>query len=53
MPSLLERLLGDDTPDEQVDLESRQSDADEALRTAVERSNYPARTRPRLAILAV
>ena len=40
MPSLLERLLGDDTPDEQVDLESRQSDADEALRDAVERGNY-------------
>jgi hypothetical protein len=40
MPSLLERLLGDDTPDEQVDLESRQNDADEALRDAVERGNY-------------
>jgi hypothetical protein len=40
MPSLLERLLGDDTPDEQVDLESRQNSADEALRTAVERSSY-------------
>jgi hypothetical protein len=38
MPSLLERLLGDDTPDEQVDLESRQEDADEALRAAVEDS---------------
>jgi len=35
MPSLLERLLGDDTPDEQVDLESRQEDADKALRDAV------------------
>ncbi len=40
MPSLLERLLGSETPDEQVDLESRQNDADEALRTAVERSGY-------------
>lgn len=40
MPSLLERLLGDDTPDEQVDLESRQNDADEALREAVERGGY-------------
>lgn len=40
MPSLLERLLGDDTPDEQVDLESRQNDADEALRDAVERGDY-------------
>ncbi|WP_255150078.1 hypothetical protein [Halorarius halobius] len=40
MPSLLERLLGDDTPDEQVDLESRQSDADEALRDAVDRGGY-------------
>ncbi|WP_089649954.1 hypothetical protein [Halobacterium hubeiense] len=38
MPSLLERLLGDDTPDEQVDLESCQEDADETLRTAVENS---------------
>ncbi|WP_247728821.1 hypothetical protein [Halovivax limisalsi] len=37
MRSLLERLLGDDTPDEQVDLEARQSDADETLRDAVER----------------
>jgi hypothetical protein len=36
MPSLLERLLGDDTPDEQVDLEARQGDADEALREAVD-----------------
>ena len=40
MPSLLERLLGDDTPDEQVDLESRQHDADERLRAAVERGSY-------------
>lgn len=40
MSSLLERLLGDDTPDEQVDLESRQSDADEALRDAVESGGY-------------
>ena len=41
MPSLLERLLGDDTPDEQVDLESRQETADEALRNAVDRAGYP------------
>ena len=40
MPSLLERLHGDDTPDEQVDLESRQNDADEALRDAVEHGSY-------------
>ncbi|AQL44680.1 hypothetical protein BV210_18145 (plasmid) [Halorientalis sp. IM1011] len=40
MPSLLERLLGSDTPDEQVDLESRQEAADEALRTAVEQQAY-------------
>jgi hypothetical protein len=40
MPSLLERLLGDDTPDEQVDLESRQEDADEALRDAVDATGY-------------
>jgi hypothetical protein len=40
MPSLLERLLGSDTPDEQVDLESRQSDADDALAEAVERGDY-------------
>lgn len=40
MPSLLERLLGDDTSDEQVDLESRQNDADEALHDAVERGGY-------------
>lgn len=40
MPSLLERLLGDDTPDEQVDLESRQGDADEALRDAVDRADH-------------
>ncbi|SEO62092.1 hypothetical protein SAMN04487948_103529 [Halogranum amylolyticum] len=40
MPSLLERLLGSDTPDEQVDLESRQHDADEALRDAVDRAGY-------------
>lgn len=40
MPSLLDRLLGDDTPDEQVDLESRQNDADEALRDAIERGGY-------------
>jgi hypothetical protein len=40
MPSLLERLLGEGTPDEQVDLESRQDDADGALREAVERGGY-------------
>jgi hypothetical protein len=40
MPSLLERLLGSDTPDEQVDLESRQNKADEALHEAVERGSY-------------
>ncbi|WP_336000137.1 hypothetical protein [Halorientalis halophila] len=40
MPSLLERLLGDDTPDEQVDLESRQETADQRLRDAVERGSY-------------
>lgn len=40
MPSLLERLLGTDTPDEQVDLESRQNDADETLREAVDRGGY-------------
>ncbi len=40
MPSLLERLLGSDTPDEQVDLESRQNKADEALHEAVERGGY-------------
>ncbi len=36
MPSLLERLLGDDAPDEQVDLESRQESADDALHAAVD-----------------
>ncbi|MFC6787282.1 hypothetical protein ACFQFH_15845 [Halobaculum halobium] len=41
MPSLLERLLGEDTPDEQVDLESRQEAADEALRAAVDRAGNP------------
>ncbi|WP_363465187.1 hypothetical protein [Halogeometricum borinquense] len=40
MPSLLERLLGDGTPDEQVDLESRQNDADDALRESVEERGY-------------
>lgn len=40
MPSLLERLLGTDTPDEQIDLESRQNDADETLREAVEHDSY-------------
>ncbi|MFC7096650.1 hypothetical protein [Halobaculum marinum] len=38
MPSLLERLLGSETPEEQVDLESRQSDADDALHEALDRS---------------
>jgi hypothetical protein len=33
--SLLDRLLGDDTPDEQVDLEGRQERADDALRERV------------------
>lgn len=40
MVSLLERLLGSGTPDEQVDLESRQNKADEALHEAVERGGY-------------
>jgi len=40
MASLLERLLGTDTPDEQVDLESRQKDADDALHDAVGRRHY-------------
>ncbi|MFN1126859.1 hypothetical protein ABCN43_11095 [Halobacterium salinarum] len=40
MPSLLARLLGTDTPDEQVDLESRQHDADEALHDAVDHGGY-------------
>lgn len=40
MPSLLERLLGDETADEQADLESRQSDADEALHDAVEQARF-------------
>jgi hypothetical protein len=40
MPSLLERLLGDDTPEEQVDIEARQGDADEALVAAVEDGGY-------------
>ncbi|MFC3959994.1 hypothetical protein [Halovivax cerinus] len=40
MRSLLQRLLDDDTPDEQVDLESRQSDADEALADAVDAGGY-------------
>jgi hypothetical protein len=40
MASLLERLLGDDTPDEQVDLEARQEEADDALDAAVERGGY-------------
>ena len=40
MASLLERLLGDDTPDEQVDMESRQERADEHLRERVEATQY-------------
>jgi hypothetical protein len=36
MLSLFERLLGDDAPDEQVDLESRQGDANDALRERVD-----------------
>jgi hypothetical protein len=35
MPSLLERLLGEDSPGEQVDLEQRQSDANDALQNRV------------------
>jgi hypothetical protein len=40
MPSLLERLLGDDTPDEQVDLEARQSDANDALQDRINADSY-------------
>jgi len=40
MPSLLERLLGEDSPDEQIDLEQRQSDADDALRDRVDADAY-------------
>lgn len=40
MPSLLERLLGSETPDEQIDLESRQERADEALREAIDAGGY-------------
>ncbi|MFB6127722.1 MAG: hypothetical protein ABEJ79_10580 [Halolamina sp.] len=40
MPSLLARLLGDDEPDEQVDLERRQSAADTALSTRVDPAGY-------------
>jgi hypothetical protein len=36
MPSLLDRLLGDGTEDEQRDLEDRQEEADEALRERVD-----------------
>ncbi|MFB6188788.1 MAG: hypothetical protein ABEI57_02790 [Halapricum sp.] len=36
MPSLFERLLGDSAPEEQVDLESRQSDTDDALQDAMD-----------------
>ena len=38
--SLLERLLGEDTPDEQVDLEDRQQEADETLSDRVDTSEY-------------
>jgi hypothetical protein len=40
MSSLLERLLGNDTPDEQVDLEARQSDANDALQDRVDADTY-------------
>lgn len=40
MASLLDRLLGDDTPDEQVDLEARQDDANEALQSAIDSGSY-------------
>jgi hypothetical protein len=40
MPSLLDRLLGNETLDEQVDLESCQNDADEVLRTAIDHAGY-------------
>jgi len=40
MSSLLKRLLGDDTPDEQVDLEARQSDANDALQDRVDADTY-------------
>ena len=40
MASLLERLLGEDAPDEQVDVESRQERSDETLQAAIERNNY-------------
>lgn len=40
MPSLLDRLFGNDTPEEQVDLESRQKDSDEILRDTVEHRGY-------------
>jgi|APHM01.1.fsa_nt_gi hypothetical protein len=40
MLSLLERLLSDDTPDEQVDLEARQSDANDALQDRVNADTY-------------
>ncbi|WP_267643632.1 hypothetical protein [Haloarchaeobius amylolyticus] len=40
MPSLLERLLGDETSDEEVDLESRQETADDALTQAIDRGGY-------------
>jgi hypothetical protein len=38
--SLLERLLGEDTPDEQVNLEDRQHEADETLTERVDATEY-------------
>jgi hypothetical protein len=40
MRSLLERLLSDETPDEQVDLEARQSDANDALQDRVDADGH-------------
>lgn len=40
MASLFERLLGDDTPDEQVDMESRQERANDRLQERVEAAQY-------------
>jgi hypothetical protein len=41
MASLFERLLGEDTPDEQVDLEARQERADDALRERIDSDARP------------
>lgn len=38
--SLLDRLLGEDTPDEQVDLEDRQHEADDTLTESVDTATY-------------